>query len=218
MAERETVWLGTLGGAINLSAPREVLEHQTTRAMTGDIPATCHKLEEAFFFLQNLERAEVDRVKDTPASHAAFYFSAFVSAARSVTFALQVEEGAAAKIWYDAWLSARNADDAKLLQIFNQERVAEVKKTGSQTSAIVEAWPMQWAPRHNAINLGRVAYWEGIQQPLSRILYCRFKRDGGYGEPEAVLPLAQRYFSILESLVESYKTAHFAGEPIEPES
>jgi hypothetical protein len=55
------------------------------------IDATQRKLREAQFFLRKLHEESRRLARNDP-EESAFYLSAFLSAARSVTFALQAEE------------------------------------------------------------------------------------------------------------------------------
>ena len=85
------------------------------------IEATQKKLREARFFLRQIEVENRRAVRNEPEAFD-FYFSAFVSAARSVTLTLQSEEKAKYDQWFSGWLSARSEEDRQLLNLMKSQR------------------------------------------------------------------------------------------------
>jgi hypothetical protein len=87
---------------------------------------TRQKLDEAEFFLSKIESLTRDRPRDRPESK--YYLSAFVSAARSVTWIMRYEYARVVgwEQWYDS--TAPNGEDFDLLRKFNELRVRSEKK------------------------------------------------------------------------------------------
>jgi len=100
------------------------------------IPHTQRKLREARFFLELLR----DRAGDFPldSENVGFFLSAFLSAARSVTLVLQVEEKDKYDAVYPAWEATLADQDRGLLRYMNGQRVAEVHKVGAAVASSVE--------------------------------------------------------------------------------
>jgi hypothetical protein len=65
-----------------------------------------------------------------------FYFSAFIQAARSVTWTLGNEEPEKWKAWEPKWKATRNNEEQKLLDLTNELRLDEAKRGGA--NALVE--------------------------------------------------------------------------------
>src|SRR5712692_1866886 len=102
------------------------------------VPNAKKKLREAEFFLGHLRTA-------WPTANLAdesfdFYLSAFLSAARSVTWVLQAEHKSAYDAWFPRWGDALSGDDKALLQFLKNER-NDVLKTG-MTSRDATTEPM----------------------------------------------------------------------------
>ena len=93
------------------------------------IEATQKKLREARFFLSHLATENRRAVRNEPEAFD-YFMSAFVSAARSVTFALQAEEKAKYEQWFPGWLAAHPEEDRKLLTLMVSQRNAEQKQGG----------------------------------------------------------------------------------------
>jgi hypothetical protein len=87
---------GELGRLSSVSGDACVgLQTQTMDSRTGSarIPRTEAKLREAQFFLEQLASIQGQSIRRKDPEHFAFYLSAFLSAARSVTLALQNDVG-----------------------------------------------------------------------------------------------------------------------------
>ena len=95
--------------------------------------ATRRKLEEAKFFLRKLHAVDQQVIVREPETFE-FYLSAFLSAARSVTFALQAERKEHYDSWFPKWKSALPAEESTLLTFFNNQRVAVVHSTGADVT------------------------------------------------------------------------------------
>src|SRR2546425_7540729 len=103
-------------------------------------PKTQKKLREARFFFDKISSHEKDFHYDSEEFD--FYVSAFLCAARSVTFFLHAEN----KAWYDNhfndFMASLPADDRDLLAFMNEQRVAEVHRLGSDIQSVVNMVPL----------------------------------------------------------------------------
>jgi hypothetical protein len=97
------------------------------------IDATRTKLAEAEFFHRKL--VEVGRSTFSPEPEAfGFYLSAFVSAGRSVSLALQAEHKEKYDDWFPTWEASLTEDQRSLLKHFNTHRVATIHQRGIEVS------------------------------------------------------------------------------------
>jgi len=94
------------------------------------LEATRFKLSEAQFFYGKLQEVSGRVVRNYPEAFQ-YYLSAFLSAGRSVGFALQAENKALYDAWYPSWEASLSHEQVALLRNFNKERVATVRKTGA---------------------------------------------------------------------------------------
>lgn len=105
------------------------------------ISATKKKLSEARFFFGHLS------TEGRPLAygdHFDFYLSAFLSAGRSVTFALQGEEKEAYDAWFSDWVqNFLSKDEQVLLDFMNDQRVSEIHLTGAETKISHTEIPME---------------------------------------------------------------------------
>src|SRR5258706_6051871 len=100
------------------------------------IEATQKKLREATFFLSHLDR-EGTQAMLSPAEAFEFYLSAFLSAARSVTFVLEAEEPEKYRAWSRTWRATLTESDRQLLGEFTTARNRAVKR---ETPTVAEDW------------------------------------------------------------------------------
>jgi len=170
--------------------------------MEPAVPHTRRKLREARFFFDRLR----DRASDLrlDADEVGFYLSAFLSAARSVTLVLQVEEKEFYDAWYDSWLANLSPADQGVFKFMNAQRVLEVHLTGADVTSTMEFRPVTQVERGTGGQPGYKVYWSG---------------PPGTPPPEIGLPVHQfrvgddlvdvggacrRYLSILEQLVRDF--------------
>jgi hypothetical protein len=85
------------------------------------IEATQKKLRETQFFLRLLFNADQEVVRTEPEAFE-FYLNAFLSAARSVTFALQYEERDKYEEWFPDWGNNLSEEDRQLLDFLKKQR------------------------------------------------------------------------------------------------
>ena len=166
------------------------------------LEATQKKLREARFFLSHLEQEQ--RV---PAAHsnpeaAESFFSAFLSAARSVTFAFQKEDKQGYDAWAPTWFQARSTDEKLLLNRFYEERTQVVKRTGSELAGEVVLVPiMRVANTYNPLSVQMLWWGDSVPEVGVRLLRCRFAFDGGETE---VVSAAKQYVALLGDLVAGF--------------
>ncbi len=165
----------------------------------AQVPQTRKKLREAKFFLGRMSEAEESPRLDKDDFD--FYLSAFLSAGRSVTLFLQVEQ----KELYDAcflgWSKAPVGDEPELLKFMNAQRVAEVHKGGAEVYPMVERVPVTEAKfrdrRHPAYG---ISWWgpPGVPPPTigTKVHYFQI----GDTREQAV-ETCKRYLQLLEKWV-----------------
>jgi hypothetical protein len=105
------------------------------------IEATRRKLDEARFFYGHLVKRQKRFTNDPRAFR--FYFSAFIQAARSVTWTLGNEEPEKWKAWEPQWKATRSKEEQKLLDLTNELRLDEAKRGGSNPSVELEEIAVQ---------------------------------------------------------------------------
>jgi hypothetical protein len=99
-------------------------------------PVTERKLREARFFLRKLQEKAQAVVGDP--EEFGFYLSALLSAGRSVTFALQVENKDGYDAWFPVWFEKQNQQDQDLFKFMNNQRVKEVHQGAADVDKQVE--------------------------------------------------------------------------------
>jgi hypothetical protein len=100
------------------------------------IELTQKKLREVRFFLIALDEARQKVVRNEP-EETDFSLSAFLSAARAVTWALAWEEPEKYQNWKDGWFARQSEDDGRLLKFFVEQRNYTQKRGGAE---VTEAW------------------------------------------------------------------------------
>ena len=108
---------------------------------TTVIPETQRKLSEALFFFKLLYGQT--QGPDYDAEKFGYYLSAFLSAARSVTFVLQAEDKDHYDALYSAWEAGLAEADLKLWRHVNDQRVAEVHRKGADVDTTWEWRPVR---------------------------------------------------------------------------
>jgi hypothetical protein len=176
--------------------------------MALDIPRTRRKLEETKFFLRHLE----ERTRQ-PTQHEAhevdvfgYYLSAFLSAGRSVTFVLQVEDKAAYDKGSPAWQQALSAKDQELFKYMNLQRREEIHsegawiEAGTATISITSIGSLggrSYSTTTQVIFMGA----EDGPFPTVAVLAPRFRVSDA--ETLEAVPACRRYVELLESLVKA---------------
>ena len=117
-------------------------EHKARRlqAVNMDIPRTLKKLREARFFLA---KNETSRTTNLEREDFEFYLSAFLSAARSVTFALQAQvQQQEYRSRFDAWLTTLSKADSDRLKVLVEQRNMALKTGNPEVQTEIEMVPL----------------------------------------------------------------------------
>lgn len=171
----------------------------------ADIPATDKKLREALFFLERL-REHSERIPGDP-EHFEFFLSAYLSAGRSVTFALQVERKDEYDAWFPGWKGTLTQEERDLLDFMLAQRNAELHQGGANVQVTVEFIPMtalRGDRRHPAYGF----QWfgpPGVRPPEIGHNVHYFELGG---TPVQALATCRRYADLLSRLVRAFKEAH----------
>jgi hypothetical protein len=180
------------------------------------IVATRRKLGEARFFYGHLVN---ERRKTSMYDPAAFryYFSAFIHAARSVTWTLGNEEPEKWEAWEPKWRDRRSTEEQKLLDLTNELRLDEAKRGGSNALIVWEEVALNELLRsvdfdlerqHPAHGMHRQSAIPGLPQPkMFRPAYY-FEQEDGKQEVTAV---CQRYLEFLEKTLNDFCADHPPG-------
>jgi hypothetical protein len=172
----------------------------------AQIPNTQRKLREAKFFLGHVSKAGRSPQLDREDFY--FYLSAFLSAGRSVTFALQSEEKASYDAWYSKWCQALGKDERELLRFMNDQRVAEVHVQGAKTQGDIEMVPLtQFESEYRPNSISWMVCGcdaPGIPPPEMGIMVYYFEIKG---KKENALNTCKRYLALLERLVREFDQA-----------
>jgi hypothetical protein len=130
------------------------------------IPHTRRKLREAEYFLRRVRR--LGRSPGSVREDFWFELSAFLSAARSVTFVLQSEAKDAYDAWFEPWRAGLSDQQRELLTHLNSQRVSEVHRTGATMTSEVRYFAanelVQDGSRHPA-HAGFFAAPPGVSEP-----------------------------------------------------
>jgi hypothetical protein len=159
------------------------------------IDSTRKKLREAQFFLAQLEQQQ--RTHGLyPAEAVEFYLSAFLSAARSVTFVLAAEEPSRYKEWSADWRGARPEEDKRVLARFTDARNRALKR---ETPNVSEDWLGPSASYDGIPAHAIMAFLEDGELPISDRLFNARLTAGD--DEEDVVSLCRQYAGLLADLV-----------------
>jgi hypothetical protein len=182
------------------------------------IEATRRKLDEARFFYGHLVEERPDTMKAFGHDQRAFryYFSAFIQAARSVTWTLGNEEPKKWKAWEPTWKRSKEEDD--LLKLTNKLRLDEAKRGGANAlivweevalhellalrSESVEPWK-----QHPAYGV-HVFAPPGVPSPKIKRPAYYFEQEDGKHE---VTVVCQRYLEFLEKTLNDFCADNQSG-------
>ncbi len=181
---------------------------------------TRQKLDEAAYFLQRVQEHYFDALEDN-GRPLIYYVSAFVSAARSVTWIMKSEYGGLDgwKAWYDA--RKPTAEDQALLRKFTDVRNRSQKADPLRVGIRVYASPEGERPSDIPANPKLQRYWitireidppSGNPRSMEAVLdsiECSLPELG----EEDLLRACNRYFELLNRLVHECE-ARFDTTPI----
>ena len=171
------------------------------------IPATQRKLREAQFFLRHLcdENKQVSR-KEPDAFQ--FYLSAFLSAGRSVTFALKWEEKEKYKDWSEGWFSRLDEQDQQLCRFMIDQRNIAQKRGGAETQTGGDFVPVTELLTDDRSHPSYGFHWVApVGTPPPQIFRSveLFEMEGTEAEVTAT---CTRYLQLLDELVQDFIAAY----------
>jgi hypothetical protein len=186
------------------------------------------KLRESRFFLSQLEFVAAEPSAKLDPESFAFHFSAFISAAISVTYVLRDQP------WFRSWVEALPEErDRELMTEMELQRGAEIHAQGAALKRGTRMVEQSWTDRIRAEHIGgqflrpgRVALFSMMLNQPAPILTARAPGKqhppalGGFtsyiehfdfgielveGRPENALELCRRLLALLERLVADFK-------------
>ena len=169
------------------------------------IPETQRKLSEALFFFKLLYSRTEGPASDV--EEFGYFLSAFLSAARSVTWVLQAEEKDRYDAWYPAWKARLAQAEQQLWHFMNEQRVAEVHQDGADVTATVE-----WRPVRKILGMQGRALAHSIivgppgSPPVEEGVPIHHFRIGD--RVVDVRDACATYLNLLDALVKEFITAH----------
>jgi hypothetical protein len=164
------------------------------------IERTQRRLRQVRFFYQHLVNARQQTRGDPEAFR--FYFSAFIQAARSVTWTLSNEQPDMWKAWEPNWAANQSEEEQKLLKIATHLRNVEVKEGGANLpteleEAVIDAFVE--TSRVEASNpMGGITVWGQFRKQKVKRPVHYFQDEDGKEEATA---LCLRYLYFLEKMV-----------------
>jgi hypothetical protein len=144
-----------------------------------------------------------------------YYFSAFISAARSVLWVLHHEEKEKWEAWEAAWKATTlNDEERKFLTFTNKLRVDEVKRSGADTTveweevAIDELLSPNFdlLREHPAYGMHRRSNLPG-SSASAKVIRRKYYLEQENGKEE-MTALCERYLNFLEKVVREFEQAH----------
>jgi hypothetical protein len=175
------------------------------------------RLRQARFFYQHLvnEGQQASFRHDLEAFE--FYFSAFIQAARSVTWTLGNEEPDKWKAWEPTWKANRSIEEQRLLDLTNELRRDEVHRGGADltvdfeeiainellSAASLDPWRQQH-PDHRPQMFSPLGMSQAKR--LRRVHYFE-DREG----KEEISAICGRYLELLEKVVRDFCSDMKAG-------
>jgi hypothetical protein len=178
-------------------------------AVAHMIENTQRKLREARFFLDYLVSESKRAVRNEPEAFT-FFLSAFLGAARSVSFVLQKEEKQKYDAWFPSWKAALTSDETRLFKFMANQRTAEVKLTGAEKTSDLEQVLIRELPQENR---SHPAYGYGVHDLSAPwtdpatvgIVVHYFTIDDS---PQKVVDICALYLQLLERLVQDFINSH----------
>ena len=186
--------------------PWSVRPHRTRYASDS---GNSVKTKRSRIFFRNLRAIDRKTFSPEPESFG-YYLSAFVSAGRSVTLALQSEHKQEYDSWFPAWLESLTDEECALLEQFNTHRIATIHKQGIEVS-------YQWEEMSQSEFL-LAAATEGVNIQMFRgppgIAAIRSQRPvrtfAASGNESQVTETASGYLRLLQRMVVEF-ASHFAN-------
>jgi hypothetical protein len=171
-----------------------------------EVPKIQKKLREARFFLSHMMNSA--RSTQSDREHFEFYFSAFLSAARSVTdFFEKKKQAKHVKAWWSQWRQAksRSGDDRTLLNRMTQQRDNEVHEEGAEVAHQLEDVPLSKIETPTGLHAAYIpSFGEPWGEPQISLKVYYFTLGG---KTVNAVETCQRYVRLLERAVEEFSKA-----------
>jgi hypothetical protein len=172
------------------------------------IEATEKKLREALFFFDALSK-ESGKILGKDLEVASHYLSAFLSAARSVTFVLQWEEKEKYDAWFPNWSAGIAEEDKKLFGLLLGQRNQALKQGGSaEVNQVIDFIPVTEVQQDRYGHPAYGLHWTGRPgdpPPKVGISKDFFELEG---KPIEVTVACKRYVEFLQKLVTDFVASH----------
>jgi hypothetical protein len=173
------------------------------------IESTKDRLEEARFFLSKLRQHKVAQAQPRrpPPEHFRYYLGAFVTAARSVTWVLQREEGEKYDAWKGSWEGQRTEAENALLKLTTQMRNTSVKEGHIETTVRSERTPISVSPDSYQVHALRA--WSlslsqgGGPWTISDVHFVELN-----GSEQEIVVVCEQYVNHLTRLVQDFIDKH----------
>jgi hypothetical protein len=171
------------------------------------IERTQKKLQEVEFFLRHLEKVTASDLPDA----AEFYLSAFLSAARSVTFVLKSEYEAGYQQWFDAWRASLTQSERQLLGRFTDARNRALKR---ETPTVTDD-PSGRAAQARLPPELIFFFFDENSDDAERIYGPRLlkSRMSPNEAAEELIPICREYASLLSRLIADFLSAMDGIQP-----
>ena len=181
------------------------------------IEATRRKLDEARFFYGHLVKERQKTFRHDPSAFR-FYLSAFIQAARSITWRLGNEEPEKWKAWRPKWEGTLSDEDKKLMKVTRKLRNAEVKHSGTDPTVELEEVAVHELVMSADFDLERQhpAYGvhvfapPGTPSPKTRRAAYYFENEDG---KEEVTALCKRYLDFLDKMLNDFCAENYPASP-----
>ena len=163
------------------------------------LPETRRKLDEARFFWARLDAEAKKAIRPEPEAFG-YFLSAFLSAARSVSFVAQKEDAAryarVGRPWWDNLAEA----ERRLCDFMNDHRVAEVHRLGAPVSVTLRGVPAESVP-------GVQTFGTFLSREPALIIVTESYFEHGT-ERIPVVEAGKRYLDVLSAFVGHMEEAH----------
>src|SRR5262249_14790727 len=182
------------------------------------IELTRRKLDEARFFYQHLLKERQQKTYRHDPRAFRFYFSAFIQAARSVTWTLGKEETEKWKAWRPKWESTLTDEDKRLMAFTNKLRQDEVHHGGTNPTVMLEEVELHELLSANLSGGSwHPAYYQQLRRrlpgvPSSKVFRPAYYFEGKDGKEEVTV-LCKRYLDFLEKMLNDFCAENYPALP-----
>lgn len=178
-----------------------------------ELRRTRKKLAETKFFLGHLEK-QTRTTQQYPDAFD-FYLSAFLSAARSVTSMLQVEDKDRYDRVFPGWHDALSPEDRRLFRFMYEQRRVEVHEEGAKVdheTSMIPVWEVWREPSSSPYFIARFGgpyastpFGDDYASAKVGVLTPRF--EIAPGEYRDAMEVCRRYVGLLEDVVRACEQA-----------